>query len=537
MKTATQSSSLERGLSWPVLVLSHFGVHTLEQISGEPQAFEYKTGKDCYGLCIFKKGHSSTIVLAMAFVLDGLPKGDVRSMSQLPGHSADDSRRRHLLSLLLPRFLQKSGWEKFEEWAPFLDSQQSERRENLKGRIEGAGIGERGAVSDKAEGGRGPGGGPAAGVQGGEPRLPAETGECDAQRRQAAGGAAPLGARGVQPRGRPGARGGARGAAHATLRPTREHSPPGGERPSPEPRGPGRAQGARSERAGAPAIRSPPRDAPRTDSLERQAGGTRLPRALLQQVGAEGGAVRGPQRGALDQASLPPGPEVRGTRRSPSPRRWRRREGAVLTPASPRAQPESQRGEGAGGSFPGKGRGEVCARERRAETAWTLDLARAGRRKCRLRGTREPLVATGDGRSRAVTDATAVGEARDSPSLSFPLGMKRGDYFREQRCRGEGGLPGCCLSHSSSTTSDRDPAGQCQLHCPEVLETVWWAKSRLFIHGSLSPSPSASSLAGWKQLGRGSARFNGYLVRLWKVMELIFLKFSQRFCHILKSCS
>lgn len=57
-----------------------------------------------YVLCIFKKGHSSVIVLAMAFVLVGLSKGDAHSRSQLLRHWADDPRSGHPLRLLLSCF-------------------------------------------------------------------------------------------------------------------------------------------------------------------------------------------------------------------------------------------------------------------------------------------------------------------------------------------------------------------------------------------------------------------------------------------------
>lgn len=77
------------------------------------------------------------------------------------------------------------------------------------------------------------------------------------------------------------------------LRPTSGHSPAGGARQSPVPQGPAalsapapsaqqlRAQGTRRPH-------SPSRDTPGTDPGERVAGGTRLPRTLLQQVGAQG---------------------------------------------------------------------------------------------------------------------------------------------------------------------------------------------------------------------------------------------------------
>lgn len=148
------------------------------------------------------------------------------------------------------------------------------------------------------------------------------------------------------------------------LRPSSQHSPAGGARPSPVPRGPAalsapapsaqqlRAQGTRRPH-------SPSRDTPGTDPRERVAGGTRLPRTLLQQVGAQGDAVRGPQRGVVGPAAWSPGLEGGGAQCSAPQRRWRLRVGAGSTHLrfrAPTRRPSVKRGRGekVSGPFPGK---------------------------------------------------------------------------------------------------------------------------------------------------------------------------------------
>lgn len=88
MKTTPESSCLEKAFSLHVLVVprcsSYFGAD-FRRIS---EALKYQREKGCYGLCIFKKGHSSPLVTTatvpeVAFVSIGLPKGDARARSRL----------------------------------------------------------------------------------------------------------------------------------------------------------------------------------------------------------------------------------------------------------------------------------------------------------------------------------------------------------------------------------------------------------------------------------------------------------------------
>lgn len=71
-------------------------------------------------------------------------------------------------------------------------------------------------------------------------------------------------------------------------------------------------------------------------------------------------------------------------------------------------------------------------------------------------GDSKPPVATGDGRSGAVPSTASPGGGWGSSSSSFSLEMKRSDYFREQRCRGEGG-PQAVASSTGLLTPGRDP--------------------------------------------------------------------------------
>ena len=88
MKTTIERSCLEKGFSLPVLVVPSCSSYSGADFRRISEALKYQRGTDCYGLCIFKKGHSSPPVTTatapeLAFVPIGLPKGDARARSQL----------------------------------------------------------------------------------------------------------------------------------------------------------------------------------------------------------------------------------------------------------------------------------------------------------------------------------------------------------------------------------------------------------------------------------------------------------------------
>lgn len=138
-------------------------------------------------------------------------------------------------------------------------------------------------------------------------------------------------------------------------------APPAGQRAQPSP---GRTTG---RGAGTPA---PPQLLPGAPGAESRLCHLRRPGTADPSPAGRATAerrARSPARGTWP-SSRASGLQVGGAQMPPCPAalatRWAC---GRLPPASPRPQPASRRGEKAGGPLPWKGRGEVCARRRRAE--------------------------------------------------------------------------------------------------------------------------------------------------------------------------
>lgn len=152
MRIATGSSIFldesEAGLcpcsSWPML--KFYSGADFRRIS---EAFKYQKGKDCLASESVKGVTHLPKSPRWPLFWSGCPRG-----KPTPGHgSRATGQRIHVGATPFPsasHASRRSRDGKVCRVSPILRLQQSERRENPKGRIEGAGIGERGAVSDNA---------------------------------------------------------------------------------------------------------------------------------------------------------------------------------------------------------------------------------------------------------------------------------------------------------------------------------------------------------------------------------------------------